>query len=202
MASNRSFRFGPVALTTTLTTEIFTPPVVAGGVGFEADISACYSVIRHIRILNKTASSATYSLYIAQATQVAAASNGVAVSSFAGAGTLNVVSTSGFPASGTLTAATSTGQATITYTGTTATTFTGCTTTAGTGNLTTGGLVVTVTNANIAGSEFMGIATPVNPNSYVDWYGSLRLNANDCLVGGSNTATALTINGEGEIGVA
>jgi hypothetical protein len=36
----------------------------------------------------------------------------------------------------------------------------------------------------------------------VEYYGKIRLDAADFLVGGSNTTTALTIEGEGEIGVA
>jgi hypothetical protein len=80
-------------------------------------------------------------------TAVAAGSNGVAVSTFAGAGTLNVSSTLNWPAasvSGTqgaivVTGLTGgTGTATITYTGTTATSFTGCTTVSGSGTLATG----------------------------------------------------------------
>jgi len=78
---------------------------------------------------------------------VAAGSNGVAVSTFAGAGTLNVNTTLNWPAasiSGTQGAVVvtgltgGTGTATITYTGTTATSFTGCTTVSGSGTLATG----------------------------------------------------------------
>jgi len=69
-------------------------------------------------------------------TTVASGSNGVAVTTFAGSGTLNVASTTGFPASGTLFAQTSNVGAAISYTGTTGTTFTGCTVLGGgTGNL-------------------------------------------------------------------
>jgi hypothetical protein len=126
MASNRPFRFGPVALTTTLTTNILSPPTTTGGTGVEADIANTYMLIRHIRIVNKTAAAATFSLYVG------------------------------------------------------------------------------ATGANSAGTEFMGTAQSVAANSYVDWYGATRLNSAtpDFLVGGSGTATALTITGEGEIGVA
>ena len=69
------------------------------------------------------------------------------------------------------------------------------------------------TNANTAGTEVIfggaasagaltagtGVAVPAN--SYVDWYGQLRVDTADFLVGGAGTATALTIEGEGEIGV-
>lgn len=54
---------------------------------------------------------------------------------------------------------------------------------------------------NVAGTEVIGFTTPVAVGSYVDWYGILRLDAADFLVGGSDTATALTIQGEGELGI-
>jgi len=58
------------------------------------------------------------------------------------------------------------------------------------------------TGGNVAGTEVLGQGKSVPANDSVDWYGpSLRLDAADFLVGGSNTAAALTIEGEGEIGV-
>jgi hypothetical protein len=57
------------------------------------------------------------------------------------------------------------------------------------------------TGANAAGTEVVGIGTSVAANSYVDWYGNLRLDSTDFLVGGASAATTLTIQGEGEIGV-
>jgi hypothetical protein len=67
------------------------------------------------------------------------------------------------------------------------------------------------TGANLAGTEiiFGGIATGgaltqgaiIPAQSFVDWYGALRLDVGDFLVGGASTAGALTINGEGEIGI-
>ena len=74
-------------------------------------------------------------------TTVAVGSNGVAVSTFVGAQTLNVASTTGFPTAGKLVLATSTTGAVISYSGTTGTTFTNCNLIAGTGNLATGGSV-------------------------------------------------------------
>jgi len=120
---NRAFRFGPVALTTTLTTNILNPNVtsVAGPVGFT--MNQPYLLITHIRVVNKTGSAATVSLWIG------------------------------------------------------------------------------ATGANAAGTEFAYQATSVPANSYIDWYGRLRLDAADFLVGGSGTTTALSIEGEGEIGV-
>lgn len=123
MASNKSFNFGPVALTTTLTTNILNPNVssVAGPVGFT--MTQPYIILRHVRIVNKTASAATFSLWKG------------------------------------------------------------------------------ATSGNVAGTEIIGQGTSVPANSYVDWYGIMRFDAADFLVGGSNTATALSIQGEGEIGV-
>lgn len=124
MASNRSWRLGPVALSVTLTTNIFNPPTTTGGVGVTSDITGTYVIVRHIRIVNKTASAATFSLYL--------------------------------------------------------------------GN----------TGSNTAGTEIIGNGFSVAANSAFDWYGTLRITATDFLVGGSNTATALTLDAEGEIGVA
>jgi hypothetical protein len=123
MASNKTFRFGPVALTTTLTTNILNPNItsLAGPVGFT--MTQPYLIIRHIRFVNKTGSAATVSLWLG------------------------------------------------------------------------------ATGANAAGTEVIGQGLSVAANSFVDWYGLLRLDAADFLVGGSGTATALSIEGEGEIGV-
>jgi hypothetical protein len=120
MASNKIFRFGPVALTTTLTTNILNPAAAGAGVGYT--VTADYIILRHIRIVNKTGSAATFSLYIG------------------------------------------------------------------------------ATGANTAGTEFMGTALSVAANSAYDWYGLLRMDAADFLVGGAGTTTALTIEGEGEVG--
>src|SRR3990170_4963127 len=86
MASNKIFRFGPVALTTTLTTNILNPPTATGGTN--GGSSAQYIVLRHIRIVNKTAGAVTFSLWlgatganaagtevVGQATSIAANSN-------------------------------------------------------------------------------------------------------------------------------
>ena len=122
MASNKIFRFGPVALTTTLTTNILNPPTATGGVN--GGSSANYIVLRHIRIVNKTGTAATFTLYLG------------------------------------------------------------------------------LTGANTAGTEVIGIALSVAANSAFDWYGMLRLDSADFLVGGAGTTLALVITGEGEIGVA
>lgn len=122
MASNKTFRFGPIALTATLTTNLLNPPAASGGVN--AGSSGQYIILKHVRITNKTASAATFSLWLG------------------------------------------------------------------------------ATGANAAGTEVIGTAQSVPANSSYDWYGLLRLDAADFLVGGAGTATALTISGEGEIGVA
>jgi hypothetical protein len=56
------FRFGPVALTTTLTTNILNPPAASGGVN--AGSSGQVIIIRHIRIVNKTSGAVTCSFYL------------------------------------------------------------------------------------------------------------------------------------------
>lgn len=122
MASNKRFRFGPVALTNTLTTNILNPAAASGGVG--AGSSAQYIVLNHIRITNKTAGAVTFTLYLG------------------------------------------------------------------------------ATGGNVAGTEVIGTAQSIAANSSFDWYGALRIDAADFLVGGASAATSLTMMGEGEVGVA
>lgn len=122
MAANKIFRFGPIALTTTLTTNLLNPPTATGGVN--GGSSANYIVLKHLRLVNKTAGAVTGSFWLG------------------------------------------------------------------------------ATGANAAGTEVIGIGLSVAANSFVDWYGLLRLDTADFLVGGAGTATALSITGEGEIGVA
>jgi len=120
--ADKPFRFGPVALSSTLTTNILKGPVqAAAGTGVGAqDI---YMLLRHVRIVNKTGSAATFSLWLG------------------------------------------------------------------------------ATGANAAGTEVIGQALSVAANSYFDWFGALRMDAADFLVGGAGTATALTIEGEGVMAV-
>jgi hypothetical protein len=122
MAANRKIRVGPVALTTTLTTNILNGAVtsLSGPVGITLVQPVIY--LKHIRIVNKTGSAATFSLWIG------------------------------------------------------------------------------ATGANAAGTEFGFQGNSVPANSYVDWYGDLRLESTDFLVGGSGTATALSFQAEGEVG--
>jgi hypothetical protein len=123
MAANKVIRFGPVIMSATLTTNILNPNVtsLSGPVGFT--MTQPYLIIRHIRIVNKTSSAATFSLWLG------------------------------------------------------------------------------ATAGNVAGTEVIGQALSVAANSVYDWFGLLRLDAADFLVGGSGTAASLTIEGEGEIGL-
>lgn len=133
MAANKAIRFGPVALTTTTTTNILNPPTLTGGTGLAGTNSNTYLILRHIRITNKTASAAQVGLWLGAT----------------GANTAGTEAIFGGAAS--------------------------------------------------AGALTRGVSVPAQ--SYVDWYGMLRVDTADFLVGGSDTATALTIEGEGEIGV-
>ena len=56
------------------------------------------------------------------------------------------------------------------------------------------------TGGNVAGTEWNWSAVPVPANSYIESFQQSRLDAADFIVGGSGTATALTIVFEGEIG--
>jgi hypothetical protein len=60
--NNKAFRFGPIALTNTLTTNILNPPTATGGVN--GGSSAQYILLKKIRIVNKTAAPATVSFWL------------------------------------------------------------------------------------------------------------------------------------------
>ncbi len=64
MAQNKAVRFGPIALTNTLTTNILNPGTTTGGVGMPGTSTNLYFLIKHLRILNKTSGAVTFSLYI------------------------------------------------------------------------------------------------------------------------------------------
>lgn len=121
MASNKIFNFGPVAIANAAG-NLLNPPTATGGVN--GGSSNNYVVLRHIRVVNKTAGAATFSL-------------------FKGA-----------------------------------------------------------TGASAAGTEVVGSSLNVPANSFVDWYGTMRFDTADFLVGSASAAATLTIQGEGEIGVA
>ena len=135
MASNKPIRFGPVALTLVTTTNILNPPTLTGGAGLAGTNVNAYLLLRHIRVVNKTATAASFALWLG-ATGANAAGTEVIAGGAATAGALN---------------------------------------------------------ANT------GLSVPAN--SYIDWYGMLRMDVADYLVGGAGTATALTLEGEGEIGI-
>lgn len=59
---NKLTRFGPVALTNTLTTNILNPPTTTGGVN--CGTPNPYVILKHIRIVNKTAGAVTCSFWI------------------------------------------------------------------------------------------------------------------------------------------
>jgi len=122
MSQNRILRIGPVALTNTLTTNILNPAAAGAGTGYTP--SASYIILRHIRIINKTAGAVTFSLWLG------------------------------------------------------------------------------ATGANAAGTEVVGNGYSVAANSAFDWYGMLRLDSADFLVGGASAATSLTFEAEGEVGLA
>jgi hypothetical protein len=62
-------------------------------------------------------------------------------------------------------------------------------------------LYLGATGANAAGTEVIGNALSVAANSAFDWYGLLRLDVADFLVGGASASTSLTFEAEGEIGL-
>jgi hypothetical protein len=65
----------------------------------------------------------------------------------------------------------------------------------------TASLYIGASGASAAGTEFAFNAYSVTQNSYVDWYGRVRLESTDYLTGGSSVATTLTFQAEGEIGL-
>ena len=121
---NKPLRFGPVALTTTLTSNLLNCAItsLAGPVGYTQ--TQPYIILRHVRIVNKSGSAATYSLWLG------------------------------------------------------------------------------ATGSNTAGTEVIGQAKSIPANSVEDWYGALPMGSADFLVGGASANSALTIEGEGEIGLA
>lgn len=62
-------------------------------------------------------------------------------------------------------------------------------------------LYIGSSGADAAGTEFAFNAYSVAGNSYVDWYGRVRLESTDYLTGGASAATTLTFQAEGEIGL-
>lgn len=59
---NTPFRFGPLALTNTYTTNILNPATITGGVN--GGSGNLYILIKYIRVINKTAGAVTFRLYL------------------------------------------------------------------------------------------------------------------------------------------
>jgi len=63
MAANKILRFGPVALGTAAA-NLINPPTLSGGAGLAGTNTNAYVILRHIRIVNKSAAAANATLYI------------------------------------------------------------------------------------------------------------------------------------------
>jgi hypothetical protein len=62
---SRPFRAGPIALTTTLTTNVLNPGTTTGGVNCtSAPYDKLTLLLTHVRIVNKTAGAVTFTLYL------------------------------------------------------------------------------------------------------------------------------------------
>lgn len=123
MAANKVLNFNPVAMAN-VATNIMNPPTLTGGTGLGGTNTATYIIVRHVTIVNRTASSATFSLYKG------------------------------------------------------------------------------ATGASVSGTEIIGNATPIPANSSYTFYCGMRFDTTDFLVGLASAAATLTIQLEGEIGVA
>lgn len=60
--NNKPIRFGPIALTTTLTTNLLNPSTSTGGVN--SGSSPHYILLKHLRIVNKSGSNQTCSFWL------------------------------------------------------------------------------------------------------------------------------------------
>jgi len=63
MASNKVVRIGPVAMSNAAT-NIVNPPTLSGGTGLSGVNTNTYLIIKHIRLVNKTAGAVSATLYI------------------------------------------------------------------------------------------------------------------------------------------
>lgn len=63
-------------------------------------------------------------------------------------------------------------------------------------------LFIGATGGSAAGTEFAWSATPVPANSFLEWFGQLRLDVADFLTFLASAVTSLVIEAEGEVGVA
>jgi hypothetical protein len=58
------------------------------------------------------------------------------------------------------------------------------------------------TGGNVAGTEVIGQGQSVAANDYFEWFGKMRIDASQFLVGGASAGTSLTFEAEGEVGLA
>lgn len=70
-----------------------------------------------------------------------------------------------------------------------------------TGIAATASLYIGATGASAAGTEFAFNTTTIAANSFVEWFGILRLEPADFLTGLANATSTVTFEAEGEIGV-
>ena len=65
----------------------------------------------------------------------------------------------------------------------------------------TASLFIGATGADVTATAFAFYGYSIAGNSYVDWYGRVRLESTDYLTGGAGTTASLTFEAEGEIGL-
>jgi hypothetical protein len=70
-----------------------------------------------------------------------------------------------------------------------------------TGAAATASLFIGAVNGSAAGTEFAFNAYSIPANSYVDWYGRVRLESGDHLSGLASASATITFQAEGEIGL-
>lgn len=63
MATNKQVRLGPLPIAATIG-NLFNPPVVSGGVGVSGVNTATYLLIKHLRIVNKSAAAVSFTGYV------------------------------------------------------------------------------------------------------------------------------------------
>jgi hypothetical protein len=120
---NRKLRIGPTTIANAAA-NIYNTPTTTGGVGVPSNVTATYTLLSHVRVVNRTGSPVNVSLFI-------------------------------------------------------------------------GG-----TGASAAGTEYLWSATPVPANGFLEAYPGTRLDSGDFLTGVAGSASALTFEADGEIGVA
>ena len=121
MADLKPFRFGPIALTSTLTTDLLSPTAASGGTN--AGSAAQFIELHHLSVLNKDSSTRSFSLWL-------------------------------------------------------------------------GGSA-----GNVAGTEVIGSGMPIAAGQSHEWYGQIKIDSGQYLVGGASANSALTIMGEGVVGL-